>query len=243
MKAFAGCITCMKKASEEHLSHGASTSVKFLYAEMDNNGVVYLTCDSGHKTAMIHRSRRHQVLFESGCCALLEGHTNEAVSSFSASLERAYEFFIRVAYRKLGVASSLLESSWKNIASQSERQFGAFVILYPAIASKPFDLPKGIPKLRNKVIHQGYIARSNEVFEYAEVVFSLIRKIMYVLRDECPTEMWAEINDAAEVQRKTVPSGMEWAWTGGTEFDLTLDLTFESWMSELKEERSGQPLS
>src|SRR4030042_4533572 len=97
MRAFAACISCMKEASENLGSQGESTSVRFLYAEMNDNGVVYLTCDKGHRTAAVHRSRKHQFLFESGCHALLDHYTNEAVSTFSAALERAYEFFLRVA--------------------------------------------------------------------------------------------------------------------------------------------------
>lgn len=239
MKVLASCITCMKEAAETLRSTGTSTSVQFLPAEMDDAGVVYVSCNNGHRTAMLHRNRKYQILFESGCLALLDDYTNEAVSSFSAALERAYEFFIRVAYRKLGVSSSLLQSSWKQVAAQSERQFGAFVLLYPAVACESFELPQKIPELRNKVIHRGYIARSDEVFEYARTVFSLIRKIVQVLSDKCSGEMWAEINEAAEVQRRAVPPGIEWAWTLRTEFDLTQDLTFDSWLTELKEERRG----
>jgi hypothetical protein len=229
----------MKEAAEALRSTGTSSSVQSLPAEMDDVGVVFLTCDSGHKTAMLHRNRKHQILFESGCLALLDDYTNEAVSSISAALERAYEFFIRVAYRKLGVPSSLLESLWKQIAAQSERQFGAFVFLYPAVAGESFDLPQGIPEFRNKVIHRGYIARSEEVFKYAETVFSLIRKIVQILSDKCSGEMWVEINEAGEIRRKAVPPGMEWAWTLRTELDLIPDLTFESWLTELKEERKA----
>ena len=239
MKAIAACITCMKEASEKLVSTGESTSVRFLYAEMDDNGVVYLTCDKGHRTAEVYRSRKHQFLFESGCHALLDHYTNEAVSTFSAALERAYEFFLRVAYRKLGLPSSLLDASWKHVIAQSERQFGAFIFLFPAIAGEPFQLPERIPQLRNKVIHRGYIPRFDEVLKYAEAIFSLIRKIMHVLNDRCPTEMWAEINEAAEVQKRAVPADMEWTWVAGTEFDLTVDLTFESWMDGLRKEHEG----
>jgi hypothetical protein len=239
MRAIAACIACMKEASEKFVSTGKPTSVRFLYAEMDDNGVVYLTCDKGHRTAALHRSRKHQFLFESGCHALLDHYTNEAVSTFSAALERAYEFFLRVAYRKLGLSSSLFEASWKYVIAQSERQFGAFIFLFPAIAGEPFDLPEGIPQLRNRVIHRGFIARFDDVLKYAEDIFSLIRKIMRVLNDRCPTEMWAEINEAAEVQKKAVPADMEWTWVAGKEFDLTVDLTFESWMDRLRNEHEG----
>jgi hypothetical protein len=110
MRALSLCVTCAKEASDRLTATGESSSVKFLYAEMDDTGIVYLTCDRGHRTAAVHRSRKHQFLFESGCHALLDHYTNEAVSTFSAALERAYEFFLRVAYRKLGFPSSLLDS-------------------------------------------------------------------------------------------------------------------------------------
>jgi hypothetical protein len=147
MRAFSLCITCAKEASDKLATRGESSSVKFVYAEMDDNGIVYLTCDRGHRTAAVHRSRKHQILFESGCHALLDHYTNEAISTFSAALERAYEFFLRVAYRKLGLPSSLLDASWKQVKAQSERQFGAFVFLFPAIAGESFELPESIPQL------------------------------------------------------------------------------------------------
>ena len=237
MKVLVPCVTCMKEAAETFRTTGTSTSVQVLSAEMDDTGVVYVSCNSGHRTAMLHRNRKHQILFESGCLAFLDHYTNEAVSSFSAALERAYEFFIRVAYRKLEVSSALLESSWKQVTRLSERQFGAFVLLYPIVTHESFELPPKIPKLRNKVIHSGYIALSDEVFEYAGTVFSLIRKIVQALQDKCSVEMWAEINEAAEMQRRAVPPGMECAWTARAEFDLRTDLTFDSWLTELKEER------
>jgi hypothetical protein len=224
----------MKENTETFRTTGESTSIPFLSAEMDDTGVVYVTCNKGHKTAMPHRNRKHQILFESGCLALLDDYTNEAVSSFSAALERAYEFFIRVGYRKLGVPPTLIESSWKQVSTQSQRQFGAFALLFPVVACELFELPPKITELRNKVIHRGYIARSDEVFEYAETVFLLIRKIVQVLSDKCSVEMWAEINEAAETQRMAVLSGVAWGWTVRTEFDLRQDLTFESWLTELK---------
>ena len=138
------------------------------------------------------------------------------------------------------MSPSLLESPWKQIAVQSERQYGAFIILFPAVASGSFNLPQQIPELRNKVIHRGYIARSDEVLEYAKTSFGVIRKIVQVLKDKCPAEMWAEINEAAEFQRKAVPPGIEWAWAfTRTEFDLAADLTFEAWFAKLEEEREA----
>ncbi|MDY6973868.1 MAG: hypothetical protein SV775_16330 [Thermodesulfobacteriota bacterium] len=234
MKVITGCVICMKNASKEFNSTGESTSVKFYPADMDNNGIVHLKCDNGHNTAGILIGSKHQFLFESGCRALIDTYANEAVSSFSAALERTYEFFIRVACRKLGLTSDLIESTWKNVKSQSERQFGAFLFLYPTITGESFKLQNEIPEFRNKVIHKGYIARSEEVLDYAEKIFFLIRQIVAVLNDKCSNEMWEEINEGIEVQKKVIPSNMEWTYLSVTPFDLRKDLTFESWVDELK---------
>lgn len=241
MNAISSCVICMKEAADKLAKTGESSPVKLsYYAEMDDNGIVFITCDKGHRTAAIHLSRKHQFLFQSGCHALLDHYTNEAVSTFSAALERAYEFFLRVAYRKLGLASTFFDTSWKQVEAQSERQFGAFVFLFPVIADEPVELPKKIPQLRNKVIHRGYIASFDEVLEYAAIIFVLIRRIMQVLRDRCPTEMWAEINEANEVRKRAIPAGMEWTWLAETEFDLTVDLTFETWLAQLRKLHEGQ---
>lgn len=239
MKVLVTCVTCMKEASKRFRTNGTSIPIQVLSAEMDDNGIVYVTCGKGHKTALLHTNRKHQILFESGCLALLGHYTNEAVSSFSAALERAYEFFIRVTFRKLGLSSVLLESSWKQVAAQSERQFGAFIFLYPVVTLESFKFSPRISELRNKVIHRGYIACSDEVFEYAREIFSLTRKIVQALDDKCPVEMWAEINEDADMQRKSIPAKMDWAWTGLIEWDLMRDLTFESWLTELKKKREG----
>lgn len=242
MRATGSCVMCMKEAANRLAATGESTPVRLsYYAEMDDNGIVYLTCDKGHTTAAVHLSRKHQVLFQSGCHALLDHYTNEAVSTFSAALERTYEFFLRVAYRKLGLSSARFDTSWKHVKAQSERQFGAFLFLFPVIAGESFKLPEKIPQLRNKVIHRGYIASFDEVMEYAAIIFKLIRSMMQVLTDKCPTEMWAEINEANEVRKRTVPEGMQWTWLGETEFDLTVDLTFETWLAELRKLHEGQP--
>jgi hypothetical protein len=242
MKAAGSCVICMKEAAKKLTATGESIPVRLAYyAEMDDNGIVYLTCEKGHTTAVVHLSSKHHVLFQSGCHALLDHYTNEAVSTFSAALERAYEFFLRVAYRRLGLPSALFDASWKHMKAQSERQFGAFLALFPTIVGESFELPEKIPQLRNRVIHRGYIASFDEVMEYAAIIFTLIRDLMRVLSDKCSTEMWAEINVATEVRKKTVPEGMEWTYLAETDFDLTVDLTFETWLAKLRKLHEGQP--
>lgn len=237
MKVIACCAICMKNASEKFISNGGPSSVKFYSAEMDDNGLVYIECDKGHKSANILTGSKHQFLFESGCKALIDGYTNEAVSSFTAALERTYEFFIRVAYRKLRISSEILESTWKNVHAQSERQLGAFLFLYPIIADESFEILNKIQEFRNRVLHKGYISQTEEVFKYASNIFTLIRQIISFLNNKCSTEMWAEINEAVQKQKELVSNKMEWTYLGVTPFDSRKDLTFEAWIEELKTQK------
>jgi hypothetical protein len=61
-----------------------------------DDGVVHLECTRGHKTIQLIQSAKFEILMESGAAALLNGFTLEACASFSAALERFYEFALRV---------------------------------------------------------------------------------------------------------------------------------------------------
>lgn len=68
-----------------------------------------------------------------------------------------------------------LAACWKLVSGKSERQYGAFCILYQREYSRPPNvLPEGRVKFRNSVIHQGRIPRKSEVVEYASGVLELI---------------------------------------------------------------------
>lgn len=67
------------------------------------------------------------MLSQIGANAIIDGYYREAVSSFSASLERFYEFSVHVLMRHFGKNSQQFKSAWRPISNQSERQLGAFV--------------------------------------------------------------------------------------------------------------------
>ncbi|MES9855088.1 MAG: hypothetical protein ABW166_00590 [Sedimenticola sp.] len=58
-----------------------------------------MTCDKGHKSIVVYDSRRYDVLLQSATNALLDGYTNEAISTYGTALERCYEFYVRVVLR------------------------------------------------------------------------------------------------------------------------------------------------
>ena len=98
MKILAYCSECLTREVAGKKT-GDPFTVHLYEAEIDDNASVTFTCPAGHRTLCLHRSGKHQLLLESGCLALLDGYPNEAASTIAASLERAYEFFIRVACR------------------------------------------------------------------------------------------------------------------------------------------------
>ena len=44
------------------------------------------TCPHGHKTAIVLKAQKFEVLFDMGVSALLDGYCREAVTSFAAAL-------------------------------------------------------------------------------------------------------------------------------------------------------------
>jgi len=238
MKVLTRCATCIQESAGAFRSTGEQVPIVSLVGEMHDTGVVFASCPKGHKTATLHPRRKHEILFESGASALQDGYAGEAVSTMSAALERCYEFFIRVACRKLGLNVSDVDRSWKLIATQSERQLGAFVFLYQILVSETYELPSWIPKFRNKVIHRGYMPSIDEARKYGEQLFTLMRLIMRKLNEVCSEALSREMDWIQQQQRSAVPSGMDYMFTVTASFDMASDQTFEAWLDDLAKMRS-----
>jgi hypothetical protein len=64
-----------------------------------------------------------------------------------------------------------LEAAWKQVSAQSERQLGAFAILYLREYGTPAPLlSPSMAEFRNNVIHKGYIPSRSEAVEYGDAV-------------------------------------------------------------------------
>lgn len=206
MRALAVCPTCI----EENVRNGASGVAAIpapVAGEMDDHGYIHVTCPKGHVGIVTFDSRRHQVLVESAARAFLDGYTNEVVAVMATALERAYEFYLRVSCRAKRIASTAFEAAWKPMASQSERQLGAFQILYLLDHGVAFTLDPKIPEIRNKVVHKGRIAREQEALEFAEQVYTHIREIEGSIEAKFPEEAKQVAAEEIERQRAAVPKG------------------------------------
>jgi hypothetical protein len=176
MKLRMSCVQCVKEKIHENEQD--------LLLEIRDDGIYGVTCVNGHHSTVILGHHKYEILFEMGVLALSDGYTREAVSNFAASLERFYEFSIEVLLRNRGLFSSDFDQTWKNLRNQSERQLGAFLILYLNHFTKPpvmFD--EKLTKFRNDVIHKGKFPTYEEVIKYSEAVFIYIKNHLIELKE------------------------------------------------------------
>ena len=86
------CNVCSHDKSEEKtyfVRYSCLRSVR-------DDGIYEFECPEGHRSITVLRTPKHEVLFAIASNALLDGYLRESIASFAASLERFYEFVIRV---------------------------------------------------------------------------------------------------------------------------------------------------
>jgi hypothetical protein len=204
MRSVAVCPVCI----ERRVAKGDKSIPTPLSGELDDCGFIHVTCDDNHYGIVVYDARRYEILVQSAARAYVDGYTNEVIAVMSAALERAYEFYVRVSCRAKDIAKEAVESAWKTVASQSERQFGAFQFLYLIDQGAAFKLEPSITETRNNVIHRGKIAREAEATEFAEKVFARIREIEQAIQKRFAKESLEEAAQEVERQVSLVPSGV-----------------------------------
>jgi hypothetical protein len=145
---------------------------------------------------MTLEATKYSILFDFGVIAIMDGYYREAISSIATSLERLYEFFIRVVCTKHAIPFESVDKNWKHVGNQSERQLGAFCFLYLLETGKPAVLPKDDwVQFRNKVVHKGYLPTKEETLKYAEIIhdymITLVILMNTTMRDAVSTT-WVE---------------------------------------------------
>lgn len=151
--------------------------------EFIDDGRYEFTCSKGHVSTTLLQQQKFEILFEIGAYAINDGYYREAISSFTSALERFYEFFIKVICVSKGNDWPEIVNTWKAIASQSERQLGAFILLYHLEhGKKPSLLSRSKNEFRNSVIHKGKIPTKQEAINYGQSVLDLVRPIIEDLR-------------------------------------------------------------
>jgi hypothetical protein len=173
------CAQCMR---EDVSSAGIVTSIEFR-----DDGRYEVACEKGHRALTILQQLKFEILFDIGAYAILDGYYREAVSSFTSSLERFYEFFIKAVLRQIEIDEEGLATAWRLVAGQSERQLGAFALLYVReFGRAPSLLTNAKVSFRNDVIHKGRIPKRQEAIDYGQAVLDIVRPILRETKEKYP---------------------------------------------------------
>jgi hypothetical protein len=156
-------------------------------AELQDTGLYYLECPRGHRTVTCLQEQKFEVLFDMGANAIVDSYYREAITAFSASLERFFEFFIAVVCAAHGIQANTFAQTWKTLGSQSERQLGGFVIAYLIeYGEEPLLLRKKTVEFRNSVVHKGIIPSREKAIEFGSEVLALINPTLRRLKEGLP---------------------------------------------------------
>lgn len=184
-------ILCLRCAIE-----GITTERPIKVVEVRDDGRYETICDNGHHVVIVLQQLKFEVLYEIGAYAIADGYYREAVSSFTSSLERFYEFVIRVILHASGLSDESINSTWNTFARQSERQLGAFVALYASEYQKPPSLLTNKQvEFRNDVIHRGIIPSRDQAVLYGQQVLGVLRPILHEIKDKYPDSIHKVISD------------------------------------------------
>lgn len=161
------CAECMRI--------DVSTARFIATADVQDSNLYFLKCPKGHESYVILQEQKFELLFAIGACALLDSYYREAVTSFTSSLERFYEFYVWAALLQNGHAEIAIEAMWAKVARQSERQYGAYLSMYlNEHGALPPVLSNNRVKFRNDVIHRGKIPTRDEAISYGECILETI---------------------------------------------------------------------
>ena len=183
MRIKIGCNVCSNNKSEDK-----SSFVKYSrLCSVRDDGIYEFECSEGHRSITVLRTPKHEVLFTIASNALLDGYSREAIASFAASLERFYEFVIRVICRSKSISQQDVEKCWKSVSKQSERQIGAFTMLwFVEMGDPPVLLSTDMVRLRNQVIHQGKVPTDQECIKFGQAIIDVISPIERKMLDRFP---------------------------------------------------------
>ena len=155
--------------------------------EIRNDGRYEVICSKGHKSVTILQQQKFEVLFDIGAYAIVDGYYREAVSSFTSSLERFYEFVIMAVLFDKGISEEDFKKAWKLVERQSPRQIGAFIFIYlTEFGMSPTLLSRDNVDFRDEVIHQGRIPIRQEALNYGQAVLDVVRPILKQVKKKYP---------------------------------------------------------
>jgi len=165
---------------------------EFASLDFRDDGRYEVCCSRSHKSVTVLQQQKFEVLFDIGANAILDGYYREAVSSFTSSLERFYEYCINVLCKKRNIDTDVFTQIWKQVSNQSERQLGGFLFLWVSeFGQVPEMLSSNDAGFRNSVIHKGKIPTKEESLKYGNTILAIVRPKIEQLKTDCGDEISA----------------------------------------------------
>jgi hypothetical protein len=174
--------------------------------ELTEAGAASGQCTRGHHLRVIVQAEHHVILFDSACLALLDGYYREAIGSFAASLERLCEFAIRVLCRHRGLETKVIDETWKLVAKQSERQYGAFAFLFAMHTGRAPERWKH-DELRNDVVHRGKLPTLEDAMTFGRACYERILDVTDELQRSAAKALEREEAEQMAHRARLLPPG------------------------------------
>lgn len=217
VKLFLHCDACFGEFFDQLTSGALTDSEKCREAvtkmaaheiEANDKSTYRVDCGQHGERNIVLFTQRFEILFQIGLNAILDGYYREAVMSFSSSLERFYEYYLRIVAVDNKLAKDMFDDLWKRrFIKWSERQLGAFNVVYMLKnESIPPALNDQSSKLRNDVAHKGKIPSRDEANDCGEEILSIIVPILSNLRTNFKVAIETCDKDLLDELRKEVPN-------------------------------------
>lgn len=172
MQMTVACMECVGENLRKPEEQGSLPEV--FHAELLDGGYFRVVCPKGHETIVLVQEEKYELLFDFGAAAFLDGYYRDAVASAAVAMERFLEFYVRVMSRKHAVLPASFDETWKLVAGQSERQLGAFLLLYLVENKRKPPYPEKLAELRNRAVHKGYLPTQAETLKFLQSVFEFV---------------------------------------------------------------------
>ncbi len=195
--------TCAQCTQEGHFLQRSAL------LNLNDDGIYEYECPYGHKSYNIVQQQKFELLFGNACYAFLDGYYRETVSSLTASLERFYEFFIKINCIKHNIDNETRTSIWNKVSKQSERQFGAFLYLWlMEFKEEPPTLSTTNVQYRNDVIHKGKFPTKEKTMNYGQAVLELLNYYLEQIKDAYKEEISKSVFEHQRTISEKIPQDM-----------------------------------
>jgi hypothetical protein len=196
------CLKCVR--------YGIGSRQDYIILISDSENSFEIKCKRGHKKTIVYEDEKYNMLFTSAMECIRDGNLREAIANLAASYERLLEYAIKIIGIKNKIDETHFNSTWKSLKNQSERQYGAFSLLYLLNFNEAPPVYKDASvTFRNAVIHKGLYPTFKETTSFAQATFELMVEILFQLTKACNKIIVKQSKTSRlELEKKRTPNGI-----------------------------------